>query len=101
MDGDRDFVSPQDLAKRLRASRRDPVETLLSARCLSKPVCVRREQVRAMRRVSRFLYCLSADEEMLVSLALNPEGAEEFASFEKIVLRRIHNGIYYSVDVHL
>lgn len=101
MRGGKEFVSPLELAKRLRASKCDPSEALRCARCMSKPVCVRREDVRVVRRLSRVLYHLSAGEEMLVSLALNPESAEAFMGFEKIVLHKMHDGIYYWVDVHL
>ncbi|CAD27165.1 hypothetical protein [Encephalitozoon cuniculi GB-M1] len=99
MGNGKEFVSPLDLAKRLRSNVYDPSETLLSLECLGKPLTIDRTQVRLIRRLSKFLYCLSVDKEILVSLVFNPEAIDTFMDFNKITMHRMHNGIYYCVDV--
>ncbi|ADM12323.1 uncharacterized protein Eint_091970 [Encephalitozoon intestinalis ATCC 50506] len=99
MGENKDFISPLDLAKRLRSNVYDPVKTLLSIQCLSRPLSVDRSQVRAIRRLSKFLFSLSLDKEVLVSLAFNPEAVDTFMDFGKIVMHREYNKIYYCIDI--
>ncbi|KAG5860384.1 hypothetical protein KMI_01g00160 [Encephalitozoon hellem] len=96
-----EFVSPLDLAKRLRSNMYDPSEALLSIQCLSKPFSINKDQVRAVRRLSKFLFCLTLDRDVLVSLVFNPETIDTFMNFSKITMHRIYDGIYYNVDIEL
>lgn len=95
------FISPLDLAKRLRSNTHNPSETLLSVQCLSKPLSINRSEVREIRRLSRFLFCLSVEKEVLVSLVFNPEAIDIFMNFSKITIHRVYDGIYYSVDIEM
>ncbi|AFN83810.1 hypothetical protein EROM_091960 [Encephalitozoon romaleae SJ-2008] len=101
MGANEEFISPLDLAKRLRSNTHNPSETLLSIQCLSKPLSINRGQVREIRRLSRFLFHLSVDKDVLVSLVFNSEAIDVFMDFSKITVHRVYDGIYYSVDIEM
>lgn len=100
MDGNSSFVSPLDLAKKLRTRIESPVDVLMSLPCLGQPVVVYRGHGTRIRRLSRFLYHLSLGGGMLVSVALNQGDADSFMGFKKIVLHRRLGSVYYCVDIH-
>lgn len=94
-----DFISPLDLAKRLRKEIDNPVDILNSVPFLEKPLTIHRAQVGSMKRLSKLLYHLSVDSGILISLALNLEYIESFASFERITPYKRLEGIYYCIEV--
>ncbi|KAI5149937.1 hypothetical protein ENBRE01_1201 [Enteropsectra breve] len=84
---------------RLRLS--DPKLTLESYESLSQPLVIQKAEIRSVTQLAACLYAINAEEEILISTAINNEMALLNMNYQAIILHRKYENIYFDLELML